>query len=192
MSSADSAQPARTLQGSRPRTRDRDGRETVQQANPLAFTMFGRLVAASRSRAGNGWFGNSGSMTFVRQILAVALATALVWTGSAGAVHAHAHEAVTAQGAALHEMMEHADLEHGSALFGHDHDRDQTQNQDDGQPDHEKGVFHVHILSFVALETEYPSFANAAESQSILTPLRAMPLNTRSIMPADRPPRTFL
>lgn len=54
MSSADSAQPARTLQGSRPRTRDRDGRETVQQANPLAFTMFGRLVAASRSRAGNG------------------------------------------------------------------------------------------------------------------------------------------
>jgi hypothetical protein len=143
----------------------------------------------------------SDQMTIVRQLFAAVLAASLVWTGSAGAAQAHTHEIDEEHGRAIHALAPHIDFDHHTAVHGHDyhHDHDTAPaNHDDGppsdpsKPDHDKGVFHVHSLCHVALEAQYPPLTRALAVQVIESPLLVVSLNTRSITPDDRPPRSFL
>ena len=139
-------------------------------------------------------------MIVVRQFFAAILAASLVWTGSAGAMQVHAHEIDADHGPAIHAAASTADLDHHTAAHAHDHDhhgtvidRDNDSTQPDrDQPEHDKSVFHVHSLCLVALEAQYPTFTRSAAVHSIEPPLLVVPLHTRCITPADRPPRTFL
>lgn len=140
-------------------------------------------------------------MTILRQLLGAILAASIVWTGSVGAAQAHTHEINEEHGAAVHAVAPHMDFNHHTAVHGHDHHHDQDVSlapRDDGSPpdphasDHDKGVFHVHSLCHVALEAQYPTLTRALAVQVIEPPLLVVPLHTRSITPADRPPRTIL
>jgi hypothetical protein len=134
-------------------------------------------------------------MTGVRQFFAAILVASLVWTGSAGAMQSHAHEIDADHGLAIHAVTLAADLTHHADPHAHDHDHHDIPADDEhggAQHDHEKGVFHVHSTCLVALEAEYPSLTRAAAVQSVEPQLLVVPLHTRSITPADRPPRTFL
>ena len=140
-------------------------------------------------------------MTLARQLFAAILAASLVWTGSAGAAQAHTHEIDEEHGAAFHALASHAHIDHHATAHGHDHhhehdiapaDVDEGSQSDAGQPDHDKGVFHIHSLCLFALEAQYPSLTHSPEVQVIESPLLVVPFHTRSITPADRPPRTFL
>ena len=140
-------------------------------------------------------------MTFARQLIAVFLAASLVWTGSAGATQAHTHEIDQEHGAAIHVVEPHVDLghhavaahthQHGHDIALADHADDGLQS-DPGQPDHDKGVLHIHSLCLVALETQYPTLTRALAVQTVEPQLLVVTFHTRSITPADRPPRTFL
>lgn len=140
-------------------------------------------------------------MTIMRQFFAAILAASLVWTGSVGAAHAHTHEIDEELGAAIHALASHAHIGHHAAAHGHDHhhdhdmapaDTDGGSQPDPSKPDQDKGVFHVHSLCLVALEAEYPSLTRALAVQTVESSLLVVSLHTRSITPADRPPRTFL
>ena len=133
-------------------------------------------------------------MTVVRQFLAAIVAMSLAWVGSAGAAQAHMHEIDKDHGRTVHALISHADLDHHAVAHGHDHDDGASAGcADEGSPsDHEKGVFHVHALCFAALEAQYPSIARKLTAQSIQQPFLFVPLHTRSVTPADRPPRTSL
>lgn len=134
-------------------------------------------------------------MTFVRRFFAAIVVASLVWTGSAGAMQSHAHEIDADHGLTIHAMTHAADLVHHADPDAHDHDHHIApvdHEEDSTQHDHEKGVFHVHSMCLVALEAEYPSLTRSAAVQSVEPQLLVVPLHTRSITPADRPPRTFL
>lgn len=136
-----------------------------------------------------------GHMTFVRRILAVFLTAALVWAGSAAAQSAHAHKLNSAIVAAVHAMADDVVADHHDSERGHHHDHgDAADDRDDApqMPHHEDGIFHVHSVSFVAVETVSPS-VNAVQIERIIEPLALIvTLHSRSVTPADRPPRTFL
>ena len=134
-------------------------------------------------------------MTFARQFFAAILAASLVWTGSAGAMQSHAHEIDADHGLTIHAVTLAADLAHHADPDAHDHDHHVApvdHEEDSTQHDQEKGVFHVHSLCLVALEAEYPSLTRSPAVQAVEAPLLVVSLDTRSITPADRPPRTFL
>lgn len=132
-------------------------------------------------------------MAFVRQIIAAVMAASLVWVGSAGAALAHAHKMDGDHGAAVHAIAA-PDADHHHDDHADDHHQPVDHHDDgDGLPhDHEKGIFHVHVLTFVALEAEYPTVPQVRSAKSVEAPLLVVPLHTRSETPADRPPRTFL
>lgn len=140
-------------------------------------------------------------MTLARQFIAALLASSLVWTGSAGAAQAHTHEIGEEHGAAIHALATHADLDHHAAGHSHDHHHDhdaapadlgEGSEPDPSKLDHDKGVFHVHSLCLLALEAQYPALTRALAVHAVEPPLLVVPLHTRSITPADRPPRTLL
>lgn len=134
----------------------------------------------------------------MRQIVAAIMAASLVWVGSAGAAQAHSHDVDGHHGAAVYAVATVDDYRHGADHRHDDHpdDHQQASDPDDdggGVPhEHERGIFHVHVLTFVALEAEYPVLPQVQSVKSIETPLLSVSLLTRSVMPADRPPRTFL
>jgi hypothetical protein len=149
-------------------------------------------------REGFDWL--TSSMVFVRRMIAAILAVSVVWAGIASAQPGHAHDLDDGIGAALHMLSTEAHAEHHAAIdmHGHDH-RDLHHSHDDsvqqpGQlPDHERGaVFHVHATCLVALEPECVTVARATVVQAVHLPELVVPLHTRSVMPADRPPRPFL
>jgi hypothetical protein len=139
-------------------------------------------------------------MTFVRQFIAAVLAASLVWTGSAGAMQSHTHEIDADHGLSIHAVTPAADFDHHTAAHAHDHDHHGTpiDHDDDGtqsdqdQPEHDKGISHVHSLCLVALEAQYPPLTRSPAVQTVEAPLLVVSLHTRSITPADRPPRTLL
>lgn len=137
-------------------------------------------------------------MTFARQLLAVILTASLLWTGFAGAAQAHTHEQDAAHGAGAHALALHAHIDHHSAAYDTAPADAGVVSQTDpgkpdpGKPDHEKGVLHVHSLCFVALEAQYTSLIHFPAVRTVEPTLLVVPLHTRSITPADRPPRTFL
>ncbi len=127
-------------------------------------------------------------MSIVRQFFMAFLAASFVWTGSAGAMQSPAHEIAPDHGLTIHAVTIAADLAHHA-----DHPVAPADDEHGGAGhDHEKGVFHVHSTCLVALEAEYPSLTRAAAVQSVEPQLLVVPLHTRSITPADRPPRTLL
>ncbi len=161
--------------------------KTLRELKELPAIVAGRVV--------------SDQMTLVSQFFAAVLAASLVWTGSAGAAQAHTHELDQDHGAAIHALAPHVDFDYHIATHGRDyhHDQDATPaDHDDGCPtdphkdDSEEGVFHVHSLCHVALEAQYPPLTRALAVQAIEPPLLVVPFHTRSITPADRPPRIFL
>ncbi len=137
-------------------------------------------------------------MIVVHQLFAAILAASLVWTSSAGAVQAHTHEIDGDHGSAIHAVALHADAGHHAAAGEHDHDRHNAAIDDDAdstQPDHEqheKGVFHAHSLCLVALEASYPLLSCVLAVHSVEPSTLVVRFHTRSVTPADRPPRTFL
>jgi hypothetical protein len=134
-------------------------------------------------------------MSIVRQFFMAFLAASFVWTGSAGAMQSHAHEIAPGHSLTIHAVTLAADLAHYADPHAHDHDHPVAPADDEhggAGHDHEKGVFHVHSTCLVALEAEYPSLTRAAAVQSVEPQLLVVPLHTRSITPADRPPRTLL
>ena len=137
-------------------------------------------------------------MTFVRRLFAAVLAASLVWAGSAGTVQAHSHETDDHHSGAIHAMAEQASADHAAADM-HEHDHGASHDgaagdSQDGLPkhDHEKGVVHVHAISFVALTSDYVALPVVLLPQSSAPPIFSEALYTRSVMPADRPPRLFL
>lgn len=138
-------------------------------------------------------------MTFARQLLAAVLAASLVWTGSAGAAQGHTHEIDEQHGPAIHSAVDSVDLHRHAEEQAHVHDHvapasghhDGSQHETDSH-DHDKGVFHVHSLCLIALEAQYSALARALAVQAVKSTLLTVPVHTRSITPADRPPRTLL
>lgn len=134
-------------------------------------------------------------MTLARRILAVFLTATLVWAGSAVAQSAHAHKVNSAAVAAVHAIAEDAVADHHDSEAGHHHDQGNTADDHDGapqQPHHDGGIFHVHSISFVAVEAVSPT-VNAVQIERMVEPLAlTVTLHTRSVTPADRPPRVFL
>jgi hypothetical protein len=138
-------------------------------------------------------------MTFARQLFAAVLAASLVWTGSAGAAQGHTHEIDEQHGAAIHVTADTVNLHRHAEERAHVHDHvapasghhDGSEHEPDSH-EHEKGVFHVHSLCLIALEAQYPALARALAVQAVKSPLLTVPVHTRSITPADRPPRTLL
>jgi hypothetical protein len=133
-------------------------------------------------------------MTIVRQVFAAILAASLVWTGSAGAAQAHMHDVDGEHGAAIHVMEPHVDGDHHVvAAHTHDHQHDiaAREQADEDTPDTGRSVLHVHSMCLVALEVECPSLTRALAVQAIASPVLVVQLHTRSITPADRPPRTY-
>lgn len=132
-------------------------------------------------------------MTVARHIIAAFLAVSLAWVGSAAPVQAHSHEVSGHHASDPHVVS--VDLDHD---HGHDHDNDHHHEanappHDEQVPhDHEKGIFHVHTMTLVAVETAVPSLAQVSTIGGVDLPVLVVPLHTRSITPADRPPRTFL
>jgi len=134
-------------------------------------------------------------MTFVRRILVVVLTAALVWAGSAVAQSAHAHKVNSVAVAAVHAMADDFVADHHDSEPGHHHDRGNVNGDHDGapqQPHHDDGIFHVHSMSFVAVEAVSPT-VDAVQIERMVEPLAlTVTLHTRSVTPADRPPRPFL
>ena len=134
-------------------------------------------------------------MTWVRQIIAAVVAVSVVWAGAASAQPGHAHDLDDGAATALHMLSVDAHADHHAALVTHGHDHhDMQHSHDDGgkQPDHEGAVFHVHATCFVALEPEPLMVAHATVVQAIHPSELVVALHTRSVMPADRPPRPTL
>ena len=135
-------------------------------------------------------------MTFVRRILTALVAATFVWAGAAAAQSAHAHDLSGKHLDAIHAVALDVDADHHVATnaHGHDHhDAHQAPSDDGTAPsEHESGIFHVHALCFVALAAEIGTFQHDVPEQAIAPAELIVSLHTRSIGPADRPPRTFL
>jgi hypothetical protein len=119
----------------------------------------------------------------------------LVWAGTAAAQPAHVHELSEGHVDSIHALASHPDADHHAAVDVHDHDHDagEAPDEDGGVPSgHEHGIFHVHAFCFIALAAEYVSFQHDATAQAVAPAELIVALHTRSIGPADRPPRTFL
>jgi len=133
-------------------------------------------------------------MTIVRQIIGAFMAVSLVWVGAAAPVHAHTHQLGDHHSADTHVVS--VNLDHGFSHAdgpGHDHQGAGTSPFDEQVPhEHEKGIFHVHVMTFVALAAESLALVEALAETSVDLPFLTVPLHTRSVMPDDRPPRSFL
>lgn len=132
-------------------------------------------------------------MTVARQIIAAFMAVSLVWVGSAAPVQAHTHKLGDHHSSDLHVVS--VDLDHGHEHDGGDHDHhdaDVPPHDEQVPHDHEKGIFHVHAMTFVAVEADIPAVTQATVTVSVDLPVLVVSLHSRSILPADRPPRTFL
>jgi len=132
-------------------------------------------------------------MTLVRRIMSALVAATFVWASAAAAQSAHAHDLSGKHLDAIHAVALDAAADHHAADHGHDHDAKQAPNDDGPAPaEHESGIFHVHALCFVALAAEIATFERDVPEQAIAPAELIVSLHTRSIGPADRPPRTFL
>lgn len=139
-------------------------------------------------------------MVFVRQIVAALLAVSVAWAGVASAQPGHSHDLDDGIGGALHLLSAEAHAEHDAAIdiHGHDHGNMHHSHDDGGQPDEQSGqktggaIFHVHAPCLIALEPQSVTVARATVEQSVYLAELVVPLHTRSVMPADRPPRSFL
>lgn len=134
-------------------------------------------------------------MTWLRQIISAILAVSVVWAGAASAQLGHAHGLDDGAVTALHMLSVDAHADHHAAIdtHGHDHrDMGHSHDHDGTESDHDSAVFHVHATCFVALAPECVTIANATVEQAIESNELVQPLHTRSVMPADRPPRSFL
>ncbi len=135
-------------------------------------------------------------MTVVRQIMSALMAVTIAWAGAAAAQPAHAHDLSGVHQGVIHALTIHAEADHLAASHAHGYDHDTAVHApvDDGSapPEHENEIFHVHTGCFVALEADYPSFGAIAIEQVAQAAELIVSLHTRSIGPADRPPRTFL
>jgi len=134
-------------------------------------------------------------MTFVRRILAVFLTATLVWAGSAAAQSAHAHKVNSTAVAAVHAIADDVVADHHQGESRHHHDHDNAADDHDSAPQqthHDDGIFHVHSISFVAVEAVSP-MVDAVQVERMVEPLAlTVAVHSRSVTPADRPPRTFL
>lgn len=137
-------------------------------------------------------------MNVVRRILVALFATWLGWASLAAAQPAHAHSLSSPPVHALHALAQHADDDHHAAGRSHDHalpggvhHHDDDPSTPDQSP-HEDWVHHFHGLCFVALAQDCVFLAYCAVERPIDQPVLIVALHTRSVVPADRPPRTFL
>lgn len=136
-------------------------------------------------------------MSLVRRIIAVLMAASFLWAGSAAALQAHAHEAVDDHGSILHELASDPDMDHHeAAAWGCQHHFDAGVPDHADEPGaprgHEHGILHVHTMCFVALQVESLLLDHLMHEMDIDQPMLVVSLHTRSITPADRPPRSVL
>lgn len=135
-------------------------------------------------------------MTWVRQIISALVAVSVVWAGAASAQPGHAHDLDDGAATVLHMLSADVHGDHHAAIvvLAHDHHHDigHSDDHEGTPPDHDGTVFHVHTTCFIALEPEPVTLTHATLVQAIHPSELVVPLHTRSVMPADRPPRTFL
>jgi len=128
-----------------------------------------------------------------RQIIAAFMAALLAWVGAAAPMHAHTHDVSGHHASDSRVISVDFGHAHAHSDLGHDDPEVGEPLHDEQMPhDHEKGVFHVHTMTFVAVEAEVPQVAQASVAGDIDLPILVVPLHTRSVLPPDRPPRFFL